>query len=158
MCKINCRNLGRIEGVEGPLCLEAFGIKTQDHSAWWCWYYKHMSWYWCLPSMYPPPSATLICAWYEFLQDVQQAFVFLLINTHSSCLFTRTSENHSSKFSFVRGWGGEIRGGERAGDRQRLPEVMKRLNSISLWKIFSTRQITSLKKVFIIVWQRGRAP
>lgn len=118
MFKINCRNLASIEGVEGPLCLEAFGIKTQDHSPWWCWYYKHMSWYWCLPSMNSPPNVTLICAWYEFLQYVQQAFMFLLINTHSSCLFTWMSANHSSKFSFVWGWGWEIRGGERVGERQ----------------------------------------
>lgn len=45
-------------------------------------------------------------------------------------------------------------GGEREKDK-RLPEVMRRLNSISLWEICSTRQITSLKKVFIIGWQWG---
>ena len=53
----------------------------------------------------------------------------------------------------MRGRGMRTRGGERG-----LPEVMARLNSTSLWKICSTRQTTSPRKVFIMAWRGGRAP
>lgn len=50
----------------------------------------------------------------------------------------------------VVGGGGQQRENELR-ERRIHPEATRRLKSISLWKICSTRQITSLKKVFIIV-------
>ena len=117
-----------------------------------------------------PICATLIPHWYEIYYSMYSSTPvaspqpILVINaragavhSHGRWWFIRVHsssslcEDESDRYEEGKEW----ETARRMRDRHRLPEAMRRLNSISLWKICSTRQITPLKKVFIAVWQWG---
>lgn len=115
-------------------------------------------------SLLNPVCITLISAWQNNIQynitcivyniytgtSVMIAFILpiLLTDAHGGCLFTQMSANHSNMFCWFlredeseryeeemsKTWTSGREREQRERDRQRLPEVMRRLNSISLLK------------------------